>query len=170
MSYLNHLPIWRDANRLLLAIEQAVRGFPRYHKYTLGTELRHQAMEVCRLILRAADRRETQLERIQALVEAVDDLKLQVQLAKELQAFKSFNEFQTIAALAVDLGKQSGGWRKRLQQSTASTSGSHAPAPSGSHAPAWSKSRRSSVTRLVLMRYLQNSASKRVSAEFSWKQ
>ncbi|MBP6809444.1 MAG: four helix bundle protein [Chromatiaceae bacterium] len=53
MRHLNHLPIWRDANRLLLAIEQAVRVFPRYHKYTLGSELRRQAMQVCRLIMRA---------------------------------------------------------------------------------------------------------------------
>jgi hypothetical protein len=56
MRHLNHLPIWRDANRLLVAIEQAVRRFPRYHKYTLGTDLRRQAMNVCRLILRAADK------------------------------------------------------------------------------------------------------------------
>ncbi len=34
------LPIWRDATRMLVEIEQAVRRFPRYHKYTLGSELR----------------------------------------------------------------------------------------------------------------------------------
>jgi len=56
MRHLNHLSIWRDANRLLVAIEQAVRRFTRYHKYTLGTDLRRQAMNVCRLILRAADK------------------------------------------------------------------------------------------------------------------
>ena len=33
MHHLNHLRIWRDANRLLLAIGEAVREFPRYHKY-----------------------------------------------------------------------------------------------------------------------------------------
>ena len=54
---MNHLPIWCDANRLLLAIEQAVRQFPRYHKYILGTELRRQAMQVCCLIMHAADLR-----------------------------------------------------------------------------------------------------------------
>jgi hypothetical protein len=85
LNHLNHLPIWREANRLLLEVEVAVRNFPRYHKYSLGTELRHQAMEVCRLILRAADRLEVQLPRVQVLVEAVDDLKLQLQLAKGLQ-------------------------------------------------------------------------------------
>lgn len=36
------LPIWRDANRLLIEIEQAVRKFPRYHKYALGSDLRRQ--------------------------------------------------------------------------------------------------------------------------------
>lgn len=127
MAGLNHLPIWRDATRLLLAIEQAVRGFPRYHKYSLGTELRRQAMDVCRLILRAANHREDQLRHLGRLVDAVDDLKLQIQLAKELQAFRSFNEFQVIAILAVDVGKQSGGWRKR-QQASADRAG-EAPGP-----------------------------------------
>ncbi len=30
MRYLQHLPLWRDATALLLAIEPAVRHFPRY--------------------------------------------------------------------------------------------------------------------------------------------
>ena len=42
---LQQTPLWRDANRLLLAIEEAVSHFPRYHKYAIGTDLRHQAME-----------------------------------------------------------------------------------------------------------------------------
>ena len=36
-------PIVKAAERLLLEIEQAVRRFPRYHKYTHGTRLREQA-------------------------------------------------------------------------------------------------------------------------------
>ena len=47
-----NVPIWRDANRLLLSVERVVRRFPRYHKYTLGSELRQQAMLICRLIRR----------------------------------------------------------------------------------------------------------------------
>lgn len=52
-AFMKHLPIWRDANQLLLEIEQAVRKFPRYYKYSVGTDLRRQAMGVVRLILRA---------------------------------------------------------------------------------------------------------------------
>ncbi len=39
------IPIWRDATQLLLNVEQAVKHFPRYHKYTLGSEMRQQADE-----------------------------------------------------------------------------------------------------------------------------
>ena len=46
------IPIWRDANALLLEVEQSVRHFTRYHKVTLGAEMRQQAMLVCRLIYR----------------------------------------------------------------------------------------------------------------------
>jgi len=46
MARYQHLPIWRDANRLLPVVEQAVRSFPRYHKYTLGSDLRNQAMAI----------------------------------------------------------------------------------------------------------------------------
>ena len=108
------LPIWRDATRLAVDIEQAVRRFPRYHKYALGADLRRQAMNVCRSVTRAfhaksSEERERMLDR---LVMAVEDLKLSIQLAKELETFASFAEFARVAALAVDVGKQNGGWRK----------------------------------------------------------
>jgi len=41
-------PIVQSAERLLVCIEQAVRGFPRDHKYTLGADLRRQAMTTVR--------------------------------------------------------------------------------------------------------------------------
>ena len=115
-SGLNQQTLWRDATRLLRLIEDAVRRFPRYHKYTLGSDLRHQAMGVCRLILRAWHARDDRARQIERLVLAVDDLKLMVQLGKEIGAFASFSEFQAVAELAVTLGRQSGGWRRRAGQ------------------------------------------------------
>ena len=37
MSHTRHLPIWKAALDLAVHLEHAVRRFPRYHKYTLGT-------------------------------------------------------------------------------------------------------------------------------------
>jgi len=111
------LPLWRDASQFLLEVEQAVRRFPRYHKYTLGSELRRQAMQICRLVARAAQCAETaQRERlVESLVWQVEDAKMSVQLAKELQAFCSPPVRTGAGTGRMVLGKQSGGWWKRAR-------------------------------------------------------
>ncbi|MDF1576900.1 MAG: four helix bundle protein [Desulfobulbales bacterium] len=115
MRGLNYLPIWRDANLLLLELEQAVRGFARYHKYTIGSDLRSTALRLCQTIHRAHSRKESRVKLVQQTAELVDDLKMQIQLARELKAFKNFAEFQRAAELAVGLGKQSGGWLRQTR-------------------------------------------------------
>lgn len=76
----NKAPIWRDSQRLLVLTEEAVRRFPRYHKYTLGSDLRHQAMEVCRLVNRAWRDPRGRSRHVAQLVMAVDEFKLLLQL------------------------------------------------------------------------------------------
>ena len=48
MAHYRHLPIWKAAMDLAVHLEHAVRRFARYHKYTLGTELRQTAQRLCR--------------------------------------------------------------------------------------------------------------------------
>lgn len=43
MAHYEHLPIYKRAYDLALYFEQIVRGFSRYHKYTVGAELRQRA-------------------------------------------------------------------------------------------------------------------------------
>jgi hypothetical protein len=119
-SSLQKTPLWRDSTRVVVLIEEAVRTFPKYHKYALGADLRRQAITVCRLILRAYSARDNRLYHIELLVVAVDDLKLLVQLAKEVKAFKSFSQFQLIAELSVSVGRQSGAWLKRSHSEVSS--------------------------------------------------
>ena len=40
MAYYKDLPIWRDAMRLAVEMEVAVRGFPRHHKHAPGDDQR----------------------------------------------------------------------------------------------------------------------------------
>ncbi len=83
---LTSLPIWRDANQFLLAIEKVVKLFPKYHKYTLGTELRQNALKVCNLIHQAWQERSKQCDCLQQLKYCIDEIKIQLHLAKKLQA------------------------------------------------------------------------------------
>jgi len=107
-----NLPIWRDANLFLLAIEKVVKLFPRYHKYTLGTELRKNALEICNLINRAWQAKQQQCECLLQLKTVIDEIKIQLHLAKKLNAMPSFSTFEWLAKQAVQLGKQTGGWYK----------------------------------------------------------
>jgi len=110
-------PIYRDCRRLLVHTEEAVRRFARYHKYTVGADLRRQAMAVMRGVHHAVFDKARQAEHIEALVWRVDDYKLMLQLAMEVGAFTqgakgvpSFAAFETAAELAAGIGKQCGGW------------------------------------------------------------
>jgi len=103
--------IYRDAQRLVVLSEQAVRGFARYHKYTLGAELRTQAYSILRAVHAAwFDRAFALLERLQSLAACIDQYKISLQIAKQIEAFTSFAQFEGLAASAVLLGKQCGGW------------------------------------------------------------
>lgn len=107
-------PIVKLAERLMLEIEQAVRGFPRYHKYSLGLELRKQCRDVVRLCYRAWRAKSEQHTVLPALVEGIDDIKLSLQLGSQLRAFSSFAQFEALLRTALELGRQAGGWRRQV--------------------------------------------------------
>lgn len=109
-------PVVTLAERVLVEIEQAVRQFPRYHKYAVGDEIRYDARAVARLTHRAWRYSEDRGRWLLELVDRVDDLKLNLQIAKRVEAFRSFKQFEAIARLVSDLGRQCGGWQKQHRQ------------------------------------------------------
>ena len=46
MARYEHLPIYKQALDAAVHFEKVVAGFSRYHKYTLGTEIRNQSRAV----------------------------------------------------------------------------------------------------------------------------
>lgn len=51
MARYEHLPIYKKAMDLAIYVEKIVRNFSRYHKYTLGSELREKSREVVEAII-----------------------------------------------------------------------------------------------------------------------
>ncbi len=115
MAQYEHLPIYKKAYDLTVYFEKIVRSFSRYHKYTLGSELRGLSREVLRLIRRANDAGDKTLLLLQNR-EKLEDLKIAVRLCKDLQAFNNFNSFQYSINEVVGLCKQNEGWLKAALQ------------------------------------------------------
>ena len=109
MARYEHLPIYKSAFDLNVYVEKTVRNFSRYHKYTLGTELRNGARQVVKLIVRA-NSSANRLSVLYELREHLEQLKLTIHLCKELKAFGSFNSFQTSVNQVIDIVKQNEGW------------------------------------------------------------
>ncbi len=85
MARYEHLPIYKQALDAAVHFEKVVAGFSRYHKYTLGTELRSQSRAALALIVRANCAR----DRASVLVElrqCLDELLILLRLAKEVRA------------------------------------------------------------------------------------
>jgi len=116
MAQYEHLPIFKKAYDLTLYFEQIVRGFSRYHKYTVGSELRQLSREILRLIRRANDAADKVPLLLQTR-EKLEDLKIVIRLCKDLKAFKNFNSYQFSINEVVGLCKQNEGWLKAAQHS-----------------------------------------------------
>jgi hypothetical protein len=106
-------PAVRLAEGLARDIEQAVARFQRAYRYTFGADLRARAWAVLRTAHRAARDQARRGHWLTQLVWEVDELKLSLQLGKQLHAFVSFAQFEALARAAAQLGRQVGGWHKQ---------------------------------------------------------
>lgn len=120
-------PIVKLAERLLAEIEAAVRRFPRSYRYTHGSDLRAHAMKVAKLCHRAWRDRSRQTQWTSELVYAIDDLKLTMRLGQQIHAYVSFRQFEALYRLAIDLGRQCGGWLKQQRLKGQNAPASEAP-------------------------------------------
>ena len=110
-AYYEGLPIYRLAVDVAVRIDAAVRGFSRYHKYGVGSELRRLSTEAAVLVARA-NQRQHRAAAQEALCDCADRLKVQLNLAKEYKAFASFAAYAATAAPVVDLARQAYAWRR----------------------------------------------------------
>ena len=111
MPRTEHLPIYKAAYDLSLWLEQVVRGFSRYHKYAIGSDLREGSRRVLRLVVRA-NARTDKTPVLLDLREEVEELKAMIRLCYDSKGFAGIAAFEHGARLVVDIAKQNEGWLK----------------------------------------------------------
>jgi hypothetical protein len=88
MAQAEHLPIYKASYDLCPYLEQVVRGFARYHKYSLGADLRDGARRVLKLVVRANARRD-KAPVLREVREELEQLKVVLRLGLDVKAFPS---------------------------------------------------------------------------------
>ena len=109
MARYEHLPIDKQAMDVAVHFEKVVAGFSRYHKYSLGTELRQKSREIVAQIIRANGERD-KTPALRALRGQLDELLILIRLAKEVQAFKRFAAYQFTVEQVALVCRQNEGW------------------------------------------------------------
>lgn len=115
MARYEHLPIYKKAMDVAIHFEKVVAGFSRYHKYTLGTDLRDKSREIVGLIVKANSSLE-KLPRLLELREHLEELLILIRLCKGVRAFKSFTSFQFAVEQVVSVSRQNEGWIRSVRK------------------------------------------------------
>ena len=134
MAQTEHLPIYKATYDLCLYLEQVVRGFSRYHKYTLGTDLRDGARRVLKLIVRA-NARHDKAPVLLEVREEVEQLKVVLRLGQDVKAFPNFNAFEHAITQVVAIAKQNEGWLRSQRQGHGQSRRAMPEGPAASGAP-----------------------------------
>ena len=114
MAQYEHLPIYPKAFDLSIYLENSVRGFSRYHKYTLGTDLRNLSRRIVQLIIRANSEKD-KTATLQQMRVVVEELKVTGRICKEVKAFKNFDAFKYMMEQTISLSKQCEGWLRSMR-------------------------------------------------------
>ena len=111
MARYEHLPVYKAALDMAVYVEKIVANFSRYHKFTLGSELRVLSHRVVLLVIKANNATDKKV-RLSELLDALEEMKLLVHIAKEVKAFHSFNSFEVCVRHLDGVTRQSVGWLK----------------------------------------------------------
>jgi hypothetical protein len=115
MARYEHLPIFRQAYDLTVHIEKIVRNFSRYHKYTLGTDLRNKSRKIVEKIIEANNARDGRAAHLVELRQELESFKVLARLCHESGGFASTRSYLHVAERIANIARQNEGWLKKTQ-------------------------------------------------------
>ena len=115
MARYEHLPIFREAYDLTVHIEKIVRNFSRYHKYTLGTDLRNKSRGILEKIIEANNARDDRAAHLLELRQELESFKVLARLCHESGGFASTRSYLHVAERITNFARQNEGWLKKTQ-------------------------------------------------------
>jgi len=111
MSLYAELPIYRDSYSLLLAIYQLTGKFSREYKYTLGQDMKRDALNLFRNLYQA-NRSANKRQNLDDFLAEFELLKLEIRICVDLRLM-SLKKMAEISLLTDNIGKQINAWKQK---------------------------------------------------------
>jgi hypothetical protein len=108
MALYYHLPLYKDIYGLLLVIFEYTKLFSREYKYTLGQDMKRDAMKLVQGIYRA-NKAKDKLPYIECLMDDFEIVKLQLRLCHDMKILSTV-QYAKIVERVETIGKQMQGW------------------------------------------------------------
>jgi hypothetical protein len=109
MALYYELPVYRDVYKLILMIFECSKDFSKEYKYTLGQDMKRDALQLVRNIYRA-NKSANKKEYLEAFLDDFELLKLEIRLCTDMKVLP-IKKQAALALLMDTIGKQITGWR-----------------------------------------------------------
>ncbi len=113
MALYYDLPVYRDTYQLILKIFEVTRDFPKEYKYTLGQDMKRDALQLVRRIYRA-NKSAQKKEHLEDFLDEFEPLKLEIRLCTDMKVL-SIKKQAELTVLMDSIGKQITGRRNASQ-------------------------------------------------------
>jgi 23S rRNA-intervening sequence protein len=110
MALYYELPVYKDTYKLIIKIFEYTKDFSREYKYTLGQDMKRDALQLVRSIYRANKATEKR-EHLDKFIDDFELLKLEIRLATDMKILPAGKQAE-LSILLDSIGKQITGWRK----------------------------------------------------------
>jgi len=109
MALYYELNVFKDVYHLILKIFEYSQDFPREYKYTLGQDMKRDAMQLVRSIYRA-NKAKSKTEYLEVFLDDFELLKLEIRLCVDMKILAVKKQAE-LSGLMDSIGKQITGWR-----------------------------------------------------------
>ena len=107
------LPVYRDTYQLILKVFEVTGGFPKEYNYSLGQDMKRDALQLVRSIYRA-NKSDEKKQHLETFLDDFELLKLEIRLCTDMKIL-SFKKQAELSVLMDSIGKQVTGWRNASQ-------------------------------------------------------
>ena len=116
MGLYKDLPVYRDCYELLIKVYNMTNKFSREHKFSLGQDMKRDALTMFRSLYRA-NRSTDKAKELEIFLDDFELLKMEIRLCTDLRLLP-LSKLAEISLLIDSISRQITAWRKKSQVKT----------------------------------------------------